>query len=95
MSRDSRPGHTEPSLVHAEPLAPRPTLNLAASTPSSDTSMFQPEDPFAYPQLDEIGGTEREDADKDQDATQLRLFPEVCGVTEAQLLNPLDLANRE
>lgn len=57
--------------------------------------MFQAEDPFAYPQLDDMGAAGPGDANMDQDATQLRLFPEVCGVTEAQLLNPLDLTNRE
>jgi hypothetical protein len=83
-------GGTEPFRSDQEP-----STSLAASIPSPDVRMFTPEDPFAYPHLEEFGTAEPNEANVDQDSTQLPLFPDLCGVTEAQLLNPLELMQRD
>ncbi|KAK5652920.1 hypothetical protein OQA88_9399 [Cercophora sp. LCS_1] len=90
------PAHGQCGLTHTEiPISGQElSINLITSAPSSDTMMF-PEDPFAYPQLEGPGAVAQGDASVDQGLTQLRLFPELCGVTEAQLLNPLSLTSRD
>ncbi|KAK0612152.1 fungal-specific transcription factor domain-containing protein [Immersiella caudata] len=73
----------------------QPNAGLAASVPSPDARMFTPEDPFAYPHLEEFGTVETNEANVVPDSTQLPLFPDLCGVTEAQLLDPLELMIRD
>jgi hypothetical protein len=90
-SLDERPGlGTAETLVSDQ----GPITSLVGYVPASETNMFTAEDPFAYPHVEEFGMGEQREANMDQ-STELPLFPDLCGVTEAELLDPLHLLSRD